>query len=67
MQINIPVLFSPAPDADELTKIQAQAVGKGVGIVVASETRDGKAFCNVVFPVYGATFTGLRAEDLAEV
>jgi hypothetical protein len=64
MNINTPVRFKVADHSSDLSARQAAAVGQGIGIVIAAEQRDGQSFVDVLFAVYGATFTGIPAADL---
>lgn len=64
MKINDPVRFKSANHTSELSANQASAVGSGIGVVVAVETRDGVEYANVLFAVYGAMFSGIPVADL---
>lgn len=67
MAINTPVRFKQSGHTSEGSANQAKAVGDGVGIITAMETRDGVPFANVHFAVYGATFTGVPLADLTDL
>lgn len=64
MKINDPVRFKSTDHTCELSANQAAAVGAGIGVVTAVETRDGIEHVNVLFAVYGATFSGIPTADL---
>lgn len=65
--INVPVCFKKSGHTCDLSTNQANAVGDGVGVITSMETRDGIAHANVLFPVYGATFTGVPLADLTDL
>lgn len=67
MAINKPVRFKKSGHTCEGSAKQAAAVGDGIGIITAMETRDGVGFANVHFAVYGATFTGIPLADLTDL
>jgi hypothetical protein len=64
MKINDPVWIKASPCSSELVESQSLATGEDLGIVVNLETRDGVEYANVMFPVYGAMFTGIPVSDL---
>jgi hypothetical protein len=64
MNVNDPVWIKDAPCSSELVESQSIATGQNLGIVVNLETRDGVEYANVMFPVYGAMFTGVPVSDL---
>lgn len=62
--INAPVRFRSTGHTGEVSANQAAAVGDGIGVITSLETRDGIEHANVLFAVYGATFTGVPMADL---
>jgi hypothetical protein len=64
MRINTPVRFITSGHSTELSAAQAKAVGDGIGVVTALETRDGVGHADVLFAVYGGLFAGIPVADL---
>lgn len=64
MKPNDPVWFKDSPCSTDLADRQSAAIGLSVGVIVSLETIDGVEHANVLFPVYGAMFSGILLADL---
>ena len=64
MKPNAPVWFKDSPCSTPHADAQSAAVGDSLGVIVTVETRDGVEYANVLFPTYGAMFSGILVSDL---